>query len=293
MYKVGIMNSHEFELMEMPKFYQLIYELSRRFFLLNEFKCVALIVKTPYLASLIACHGAKQILMPPYGKGTCILLPIEGSENEYSHVVIDKMTVFDNQNFYWYRDKKDSSKPNHASLGIKGKPCSYIENNAIVYPTKKEYEWLGKRNITLNNIADDINSSFPSITGEKRILKNWISRPLGITLGGELTMKGLLNVSSEEKSKGIYIYRRKNKELDKHKNQIWINSVPENIKKKFCLILLSPNHANFESNVSEVNDLYAENRLLSIKNSDISKKLVELGICNQNLLKATLMKESG
>ncbi|ENX33407.1 MULTISPECIES: hypothetical protein [Acinetobacter] len=277
-----------------PRQYQLLYALSKSLFVDNEFKCIAIISKTPYLTALAACHGAKIEIKPPYAPNTCLLLPCEKDNKKYVHAVIDNTEDFDGQKYYWYRYRKVRS--NSISEPVRyAKPSIYLEKYGKIFPHKTPQNWLGKHDISSDDIRNLTNSFYPALIGHdaKAKLDYWKKVPLFIPSTLKLTMECLLNLSSQNgKFSDINAYSPKSFDFKRFESQIWINDVPENIEQGRFLIILSPTHNRYQDLISQVNDLYANNRLTSIEPQSIPSNLLKLGITNRALLVATLMRES-
>ncbi len=280
----------------MPKQYQLLHALSKSLFLDAEFKCVVVISKTPYLTALIACHGAKKEILPPYDHGTCLLLPKSGCSNTYVHAVIDKIETIGDQNCYWYRDRKVRSN-SVCDPGIAAKPCSEIEQHGKVFPHKTPEDWLGKHDISSDDLHRLANSAFPALIGHdsKAKVDYWKKVPLGIESNHQLTMENILDLSSQSSTfSNLNTYSPRSLDPKRYENQIWVNAVPDTIETGRFLIILSPTHSNsrFMDLIDQVNNTYANNRLSPVEHQNIPPHLTELGITNRALLVTTLMRES-
>ena len=283
------------DLMELPKQYQLIYTLSKNLFLDKKFKCVALVSKTAYLTVLAACHGAKVEILPPYEQGTCLLLPKQDKSNQYIHAVIDETdNSLGNESFYWYKYRRARSNST-CDPGREAKPCSYIEQFGKIFPYETPENWLGKHDITSDNVNNLNNSSYPALIGHdaKTKLDYWKSVPLGISSNPQLSMENLLNLSSQNSRFSIInTYSPKSFNFKKFESQIWINEVPESIEQGRFLIILSPTHRRYQDLISQVNNIYAINRLFPVEPHNIPSDLKKLGITNRALSVITLMQES-
>ena len=283
------------DLNKFPKQYQLLYALSKSLFIGREFKCVAIISKTPYLTALAACHGAKVKILPPYERGTCLLLPKQDEPNKYIHAVIEGTVNFSgDQDFYWYRYRKVRSN-SKCDPGREAKPCSEIEQFGKVFPHKTPENWLGKRDITFDEVQHLTNSAYPVLIGHdaKAKLDYWKKIPLGIPNMPKLTMEYLLNLSaSGGKFSDINTYSPRSFNSKKFESQIWVNDVPESIRLGRFMIIISPTHNRYQDLISQVNNIYANNRLTSVEPQSIPKNLIELGIKNRALSVVALMRDS-
>lgn len=278
---------------KMPQQYQLVHAISKDLFLNANFKCVVIVSKTPYLMALIACHGAKLEVLPPYLPGTCILLPVEDRSKEYFHAVLEETEYFNGEKFYWYKFR-NARRNSTCGPGRNAKPCTYIERNAKVFPNMVLEEWLGKRNIGSDDLILMDNSIFPAIIGHqsKGKVDYWKKIDLGLREYPLLTMSKVLNISFDNKHLNtLNTFSSKVFDSKFYKNQIWVNDVPRNKSEGRFLIVLSPSHSNFMDLVFQVNNFYSENKLIAVKQEEIPKGLKELGITNKSLLLASLMKE--
>lgn len=278
---------------KLPKQYQLFYTISRKLFLEKEFKCVAILSKNPYLTALIACHGAKVDISPPYLSGTCILLPEKDKSKGYFHAVIDETVVFEGGEFYYFRRRKPRANSicepeRHASK------CSEIESEGKVFPYQVEKDWLGKRNIVEEDLKNLSNSLFPVIVGRdaKSKVNYWKNMPLGIDLYPNFSMQCALNSSIKNSNiSALDIYTSQSFNGSNYPNQIWVNEVPENIDKGRFLIIISPFNSNFKDLIMQVDDLYSEKNLVYVDFDNVSEELKRLGF-NKTILTATIMKEA-
>jgi len=281
------------DLNKLPKQYRLIYNLSEQLFIKKNFKCVALVSKTPYLTALIACHGAKIEIVPPFSTGTCILLPEEDLSKGYFHAVIDETVYFDNEKFYYFRRHKKRENSNVVPVRI-AKKTSFIESVGKVFPNQKEHEWLGKRNIHLKNLSNLSNSLFPVIVGKKckSNIDYWLNIPLGIDFSPDLSMANIINTGGEGKYlENFNIQNPYSINMKNFEEQIWINNVPKDINEGNFLIILSPYTSNFDDLTIEVNDLYAENNLTYLGIDEVGEELRKNGIGNKAIFTGTIMKE--
>lgn len=281
------------ELESLPKQYQLFYTISRKLFIEEEFKCIAILSKNPYLTALIACHGAKIDICPPYMSGTCILLPEKDRSKGYFHAVIDETVFFENEKFYYFRRYKPRAnsalKPERQAW-----KSSYIESEGRVFPYQLEKEWLGKRNIIEEDLVNLTNSYFPVIIGRdaKSKIDYWKKIQLDIEPFPTVSMENLLNISTKSNTLNVLnVYTPQGFNKKKYKKQIWVNEVPENIEEGQYLIIISPFNCNFEDLISQINQFYAENRMNYIGSNDICEDLEKLGIKNKVFITATMMKE--
>ena len=282
------------DLNKFPKQYQLLYTLSKSLFVDRNFKCVALVSKTPYLTALTACHGAKIEIQPPYAPETCLLLPDGNDSKKYVHAVIDGTEYFDEEKYYWYTYRKVRSNSNSEPIRY-AKPSIYIEKYGKIFPHETPPTWLGKKDITSDDVYNLTNSSYPALIGHdaKAKLNYWKKVPLGIPSDPQLSMEYLLNLSSQSsKFSEINTYSPKSFNFKGFETQIWINQVPESIEQGHFLIILSPTHNRYQDLISQVNNIYANNRLTSVEPHRIPSDLTKLGITNRALSVITLMQES-
>lgn len=280
------------DLSKFPKQYQLLYTLSKSLFVDQEFKCVVIVSKTPYLTALIACHGAKIEIRPPYVPGMCLLLPCENDSNRYVHAVIESTEYFDDEKYYWYLCSKVRSNSSFEQIKY-AKPSIYFEKNGKFFPHKTPENWLGKRDIAFDDLQHLTNSAYPALIGydAKAKLDHWKKIPLGMPNMSNLTMEHLLNLSASGcKLSDVNIYSPRSFNSKKVESQIWVNDVPENIDHGRFLIILSPSHHRYQDLIDQVNNLYAENRLARITSQSIPSTLIKLGITNKSLLVGTLMQ---
>lgn len=281
------------DLNKLPKQYRLIYSLSKQLFIKKNFKCVALVSKTPYLTALIACHGAKIEIVPPFSTGTCVLLPEEDLNKGYFHAVIDETVYFDNEKFYYFRRHKKRENSNIAPVRI-AKKTSFIESVGKVFPNQQEHEWLGKRNIDLKDLSNISNSLFPTIVGKKckTNIAYWLNLPLGIKFSPKLSMANIIEVIGGTKYlKNFNIKNPYTLDMKSCNKQIWINTVPKDINEGNFLIILSPYVNNFEELTIEVNELYADKNLTYLGIDEVGEELKENGIGNKAIFTGTIMKE--
>lgn len=281
----------------MPLQYQLIYNMAEYIFRKSDVKCAVLVSKTPYLSALIACHGAKANISPPYSLGSCLLLPLE-DQNIYSHVVIERYEEFNGQMFYFVKHRKNqiNRKKKLTAIdidcGLEGKPSLYVENQAILFPAQHESEWLGKHDIPKSELEQIMNDSFPAIIGQKNLVEYWKNKELALAEHSECTMASILNLpKNNDKFNRLNIYSTKGDKKNRHDNQIWINAVPASLKKGKYLIILSPSHSMFEEKVLEVNELYSNAKLATLMASEIPQRLLDLGIYNRSLSIVSLLKQ--
>lgn len=281
------------DLKQFPKQYQLLYTLTKNLFVDGDFKCVALISKTPYLAALTACHGSKIEIQPPYESDTCLLLPYEENSNKYVHAVIQNTEDIKGQECYWYIFRKQRSNSDFEPVKH-AKPKSYIEKYGKIFPHQTPQNWLGRQDIFLEEVYNLTNSIYPVLIGHdiKSKINYWKKVPLGISNMPQLTMESILGLSFlNSKLTEINAYSPKNINHRKYQNQIWINDVPECVDNGRFLILISPTHNRYQDLISQVNDLYANNRLTFINDNQMSSQLKMLGIKNRALSVISLMGE--
>lgn len=281
------------DLKQFPKQYQLLYTLAKNLFVDGDFKCVALISKTPYLAALTACHGSKIEIQPPYESDTCLLLPYEENSNKYVHAVIQNTEDIKGQECYWYIFRKQRSNSDFEPVKH-AKPKSYIEKYGKIFPHQTPQNWLGRQDIFLEEVYNLTNSIYPVLIGHdiKSKINYWKKVPLGISNMPQLTMESILGLSFlNSKLTEINAYSPKNINHRKYQNQIWINDVPECVDNGRFLILISPTHNRYQDLISQVNDLYANNRLTFINDNQMSSQLKMLGIKNRALSVISLMGE--
>lgn len=279
------------DLKRFPKQYQLLYTLAKHLFIDGNFKCVALISKTPYLAALTACHGSRIEILPPYEPDTCLLLPYEENSNKYVHAVIQNTENIDGQEYYWYIFRKQRSNSDFKPVKY-AKPKSYIEKYGKFFPHQSSQNWLGRQDILLEEVCNLNNSIYPILIGQdiKSKVNYWKKVPLGMSNMPKLSMESILDLSSfSSKLSEINTYSPKNIVCKKYHNQIWINDVPECIDNGRFLILISPAHNRYQDLIQQVNDLYANNRLIFINDNQIPSQLKMLGIKNRALSVIALM----
>lgn len=286
------------ELKKLPIPYQLTYGISNFLFKSSVLKCAVLVSKTPYLSALIACHGAKVKVHPPYQPGICMLLPLNNPDI-LKHVVIERFEEFNGQMFYYFKDaKKQVNRKKKltsidSDIGKKGKPSSFVEKYGIHFPFKSEEEWLGKHDISKVELEQITNENFPAIIGQKNLVEYWKNKALNLIANPDYTMADILNIAKKEnKFDRLSIFSTRSEKIKNHINQIWINSIPESISNGRFLIILSPSHNLFEEKVFEINQMYSEAKLLKIDDSELPQDLLELGIKNRSTSIAALFKES-
>ena len=143
------------ELEHLPLQYRLIQSVSEYLFNSSEASCAVLVSKTPYLSALVACSGARTVIMPPFSVGDCLLLPLE-KPDIYVHVVIDRYCEEINGQLICYlKYSKNNSNKNRKittielDKGVKGKPNKFVEEKGFLFPTQCEDNWLGKHAISL------------------------------------------------------------------------------------------------------------------------------------------------
>jgi len=279
------------DLKRFPKQYQLLYTLAKHLFIDGNFKCVALISKTPYLAALTACHGSRIEILPPYEPDTCLLLPYADNSNKYVHAVIQNTENIDGQECYWYIFRKQRSNSDFEPVKY-AKPKSYIEKYGKFFPHQSSENWLGRQDILLEEVCNLNNSIYPILIGQdiKSKVNYWKKVPLGMLNMPKLSMESILDLSFfSSKLSEINTYSPKNIDCKKYQNQIWINDVPECIDNGRFLILISPTHNRYQDLIQQVNDLYANNRLIFINDNQIPSQLKMLGIKNRALSVIALM----
>ncbi|MBH0035052.1 hypothetical protein I6F43_10240 [Pseudoalteromonas sp. NZS71_1] len=236
------------ELKQLPIPYQLTYGISNFLFKSSVLKCTVLISKTPYLSALIACHGAKVKVKPPYQPGTCMLFPLNNPDI-LKHVVIDRFEEFNGQMFYYFKyakkqvNRKKKLNSIDSDIGKKGKPSSFVEKYGIHFPFKSEEEWLGKHDISNVELEQITNENFPAIIGQKNLVEYWKNKALNLISNPDYTMGDILNIAKKEsKFDKLSIFSTRSEKRKNHINQIWINSIPESISNGKFLIILSPSH---------------------------------------------------
>ncbi|MEH6463888.1 MAG: hypothetical protein V7771_08205 [Shewanella psychromarinicola] len=285
------------ELVKMPEPYQLIHGLSEFLFKSSEIKCVVLISKNPYLSALIACHGAKISNNPPYTPGSCMLLPLN-EPHIYKHVVIERLEEFNGQLLYFFKFRKKHSCRNKKittienDIGLGGKGRSFVEKQGILFPFKSEGEWLGKHDVDRSELETISSEVFPTIIGQKHLVEYWKNKALNLKQNPDYTMADILNVSKDvTKFDRLNIFSKQNEKAVRNVNQIWVNSVPESMSSGKYLIILSPAHNFFEEKILEVNQIYSDLKLSTVKEHEIPQRLFDLGISNRSLSVVALLKE--
>ena len=286
------------KLKHMPVQYRLIHSTSEYLFNQSEISCAVLVSKTPYLSALIACSGAKKTILPSFSVGDCLLLPLN-NPNVYVHVVIDRFEESNGQLFCFLKYSKNKTKKNNKltsikiDKGLKGKPSAFVEENGFLFPTQCEESWLGKHDISKLELNGHLNNTFPAIIGQETKVNYWKNMPLKIIDNPTLTMANILKISKDNnKFDGFYVFSSRNNRRQKHSNQIWVNAVPDNVSNGKYFIILSPSYGLFEERVLEVNQMYSDAKLTAIKQTDLPKSLLNLGISNRSLATVALFKRS-
>ena len=287
------------ELEHLPLQYRLIQSVSEYLFNSSEASCAVLVSKTPYLSALVACSGARTVIMPPFSVGDCLLLPLE-KPDIYVHVVIDRYCEEINGQLICYlKYSKNNSNKNRKittielDKGVKGKPNKFVEEKGFLFPTQCEDNWLGKHDVSETELKDHLNNMYPAIIGQESKVNYWKNMQLKITYNPTLTMADFLKISKgDNKFDGFYVFSAKSKKRKKHVNQIWVNAVPDDVSTGKYLIILSPCYGLFEERALEINQMYSDAKLTAIKKNDLPQPLLNLGISNRSLATVALFKRS-
>jgi len=284
------------ELKGKPKnsdYLNLFYQLSKSIFREQKYKSAIVVVRNPYLVSLMAILGGKISLTPPFHKNTCAYIKNfkknKNNISKYQHIVINDYIFRPESGFngfyYVY-----SSKDNKNLLMEK----SHFEEKAIPISHRNAEEWLNKNDITeekLNKIRPSSKfTEYPILVGKHNALIETLNEILTENFSG-LEYNLLLNAKRNNDFEKIFSVSKKKSKSVKG-NKIYINSLPSSLEEDNSLIILSNEFYKFIEIVDILKSMYSDERLSYIGKENVDINLINKGILNRGNLVAVLISNN-